>query len=101
MQKNEHKTYVPALRFRWLTRHYDRVVGWTTRENVFRRKLLGQAGVGEGDSILDLGCGTGTLAAMLKSGCPAADVQGLDGDPEVLALVRWNLSQAWEIGLFN
>jgi SAM-dependent methyltransferase len=77
--------YVPALRFRALTGLYDPVVGATTREGEFKRRLLAQAAIEPGHRVLDLACGTGTLAITAKRRTPAADVVGVDGDPEVLA----------------
>jgi ubiquinone/menaquinone biosynthesis C-methylase UbiE len=38
--------------------------------------------------VLDLGCGTGTLAIMVKRAQPEARVAGLDGDPEMLEQAR-------------
>jgi ubiquinone/menaquinone biosynthesis C-methylase UbiE len=38
--------------------------------------------------ILDVGCGTGTLAALIKQAHPAANVVGLDGDPQILEIAR-------------
>ena len=38
----------------------------------------------EGKTILDLGCGTGTFAIMLKTRHPTARVTGLDCDPDIL-----------------
>ena len=43
MQDPSSSRYVPALRFDWLTRYYDVVVGATTRE---RKSLLPSSGVG-------------------------------------------------------
>lgn len=80
--------YIPALRFSWLTRFYDPVVALTTRESVFRQKLREQAVFNEGDRVLDLACGTGTFAVMLKSHHPGTTVIGLDGDPDILAMAR-------------
>jgi ubiquinone/menaquinone biosynthesis C-methylase UbiE len=80
--------YVPALRVRWLTPLYDTLVGLTTRERTFKGRLLSQADVRPGMRVLDLGCGTGTLAIWLKRRVPGATVVGLDGDPDVLAIAR-------------
>jgi SAM-dependent methyltransferase len=80
--------YIPALRFRWLTAVYDPVVALTTRERTFKHRLLSQAQIEPGMRVLDLGCGTGTLAVWLKQRTPAAEVVGLDADPAVLALAR-------------
>jgi ubiquinone/menaquinone biosynthesis C-methylase UbiE len=38
--------------------------------------------------VVDLGCGTGTLAIMVKQAHPDAEVFGLDADPEMLAVAR-------------
>jgi ubiquinone/menaquinone biosynthesis C-methylase UbiE len=86
--------YLPALRFRRLTRIYDPAIRWTTREATFKRRLLGQAGIEAGDRVLDLGCGTGTLALMAKRSQPGAVVSGLDADPEMLAPARRKAAEA-------
>ena len=80
--------YIPALRYRWLTRFYDPIVRATTRESAFKRELVEQAHLQHEHRILDLGCGTGTLAIMIKDSCPGAEVVGIDGDAEVLAIAR-------------
>lgn len=87
-------SYIPALRYRWLTRFYDPVVRLTTREGRFKRELLRQAGLEPGQRILDLGCGTGTLALMVKQTHPNVDVFGLDADLEALQLARAKLEHA-------
>ena len=43
-----------------------------------------QAEINPGDRILDLGCGTGTFAILLKTLHSDARVTGLDCDPEIL-----------------
>lgn len=83
-----HDRYIAALRYRALTHFYDPVVALTTREATFKAALVEQVALRPGDQVLDLGCGTGTLTLLLKQGPPAADLVGLDGDLEVLALGR-------------
>ena len=73
---------------------FDTAVRVTARERVMKQRLLDQAGVGPGDSVLDLGAGTGTLAIWLKQRCPEATVTGLDADPEVLARARRKAADA-------
>jgi ubiquinone/menaquinone biosynthesis C-methylase UbiE len=80
--------YLPALRFSALTRVYDPTIRWTTREATFKRRLLEQAALQPGQRMLDLGCGTGTLAIMAKQAQPEAVLVGLDGDPEILERAR-------------
>jgi ubiquinone/menaquinone biosynthesis C-methylase UbiE len=87
-------SYIPALGYRWLTRFYDPVVRLTTREAAFKEALLRQASIRDGHRILDLGCGTGTLAIMVKRAYPSVEVFGLDADPEVLKLARTKLEEA-------
>jgi ubiquinone/menaquinone biosynthesis C-methylase UbiE len=82
------RRYVPALGFHWLTPLYDPIVALTTRERTFRRALLRGAGIGPGARVLDLGCGTGTLAIWAKQAHPSALLAGIDGDPGILARAR-------------
>jgi len=79
---------VPALRFAWLTPFYDFLVAATTREKLFKRRLLQQASLQPGWDVLDLGCGTGTLALWAKEIQPTAYIVGLDGDPQIIEIAR-------------
>jgi ubiquinone/menaquinone biosynthesis C-methylase UbiE len=67
-----------------LTAIYDPVIRLFTREGTFKPRLLEQAGLAAGQRVLDLGCGTGTLAIMAKERQPGAELVGLDGDPEMI-----------------
>lgn len=80
--------YVPALGFRFLTPLYDPLVRLTLREEEFKRRLIEQAQILADHSVVDLGCGTGTLALMVKLACPGARVLGFDGDRDVLAIAE-------------
>jgi SAM-dependent methyltransferase len=80
--------YIPALRFHALTGVYDPAVRLTTREATFKRLLVDQATARPVGRVLDLGCGTGTLAIMLKRRRPASEVVGLDADPVMLERAR-------------
>jgi ubiquinone/menaquinone biosynthesis C-methylase UbiE len=86
--------YLPALRFRALTRLYDPVIRFTTREGRFKELLVEQAAPAPGQRILDLGCGTGTLAIQVKQREPGAEVAGLDADPEMLSQARSKAERA-------
>jgi ubiquinone/menaquinone biosynthesis C-methylase UbiE len=80
--------YLPALRFPALTRFFDPLIRLGLPERRFKRRLLEQAASASGHRILDLGCGTGTLAIIVKAAQPDAEVVGLDADAEILALAR-------------
>jgi ubiquinone/menaquinone biosynthesis C-methylase UbiE len=76
--------FVPALRYDALTRLYDPVVAITSRERGLKRRLMEHARIKDGESVLDLGCGTGTLAVEIKKANPTAKVSGLDADRAIL-----------------
>lgn len=80
--------FMPALRFGSLTRLFDPVVAATTRERAFKRQVIELADIREGEAVLDLGCGTGTLALMAYEDEPGAEIVGLDADTEILATAR-------------
>lgn len=89
-----HDEYVPALRFQWLTPYYDRIVRLTTREATFKRALIAQARIEPRQRVLDLACGTGTLAIWIKRSEPLAEVVGVDGDRSILVLASRKAQQA-------
>lgn len=94
MRFSEDPNYVPALGFHWLTPYYDALVALSTRERRFKQALIRQAGIAPGQQVLDLACGTGTLAIWLKEAHPQARVTGLDGDPQALAIAARKARQA-------
>ena len=56
------------------------------RETAFREKMLRFAALQPGESVLDIGCGTGTLALTAKRQVgPEGAVVGVDASPEMLA----------------
>lgn len=83
--------YVPALRFRILTRFYDPLVRFTLKDAKLKAMIvdrLNLQGGGERMRIVDVGCGPGTLAIQIARAYPSATVFALDGDPEILAVAR-------------
>jgi ubiquinone/menaquinone biosynthesis C-methylase UbiE len=80
--------YIPALGIKALTPFYDWIQRWIVRDTRYKSRLIEQAGIQAGHRVLDLGCGTATLAIMVKQTIPAADVIGLDADPQMLSVAR-------------
>ncbi|MCP4006506.1 MAG: methyltransferase domain-containing protein [bacterium] len=69
-------------------RAYDRLVQLVSlgREDRFRSEIIETAGLEPGQRILDVGCGTGTLAlAAAKVVGTEGRVQGIDPSPEMIA----------------
>jgi len=58
------------------------------RENVFKPLLMEETKITDGMRILDVGCGTATLALMIKEAFPGVDVVGIDPDERILRKAR-------------
>jgi ubiquinone/menaquinone biosynthesis C-methylase UbiE len=88
------RRFVPAAGVDWLLPLYDPMVRLLVREEHVRGRLLEAAEIGEGARVLDLGCGTGSLVAMLKRRQPSSRVSAIDPDPKALARARAKLERA-------
>ncbi len=75
--------------------HYDMFVNLLLfgREKSFRQSILRTAAIPAGASVLDVGCGTGTLALMAKTQLgPQGKVCGIDAAPEMIQVARHKAS---------
>src|SRR5882672_7905949 len=93
--------YLPALGLHFLTPLYDPLVKWFMPERKIKLSLVQQAQITTKDHLLDVGCGTGTLAILIKQAQPAAEVVGLDPDPDILAIARKKANTAGHQIVFN
>jgi ubiquinone/menaquinone biosynthesis C-methylase UbiE len=80
--------YIPAAGRAGLTRFYDVGVRLTMREHLWRPMVVEQIASNGPKVVVDLGCGTGSLAIPIAERLPHAKVIGVDGDPEVLGIAR-------------
>jgi ubiquinone/menaquinone biosynthesis C-methylase UbiE len=81
------RTYLPAAGSHWSLPLYDPMVKLLGGDGA-RATLLEQAAVRPGHRVLDIGCGTGSLLALIKRKHPNVEVVGLDPDPRALARAK-------------
>ena len=80
----------------WAAR-YDLLLALVTlgREGTIREKMLDLAKLEPGESVLDVGCGTGTLAIAAKRRVGATgSVYGIDASPEMIVRARTKAKRA-------
>ncbi|XVV00307.1 class I SAM-dependent methyltransferase [Actinosynnema sp. CA-248983] len=93
------ENFTPALGRFAPTRFYDHVIA-LTRERLWRALTALHVAPRPDDLVVDVGCGTGSLALLLHRLEPRARVVGLDPDPEVLALARRKAPDVrWQVGM--
>ena len=94
MDMSTQTTFIPGLSDPRLTRFYDPVMKWVFWEEFFRRPLVDAVQAAPGDTIIDVGCGTGTLTIALAQAAPEATVFGLDIDDAMLVQAHAKVAEA-------
>lgn len=87
------RSYIPAAGKRWLLPLYDPLL-WLFGADAAKRPLIEQAEIKSGFRILDIGCGTGSMAVLIKKLHPDAEVIGIDPDPAALSIGRRKAKRA-------
>lgn len=94
------RPYLPAAGHDWALPLYDPLVRAMGLERT-RYTLIAQADIRPRDRTLEIGCGTGTVLALVKRLQPEAHVVGLDPDPKALARAKAKFARASLAGEFN
>ena len=76
---------IPAANRHWLGPVYDLVCELLGLGRGFQRDVLARLGLRDGERLIDLGCGTGTLLAGALRRPPGVTAAGVDADPAILA----------------
>lgn len=85
----EQPTQTEGTLIRWAP-YYDFAVNLTTlgHARLLRKTTVEQALIKPGDSVLDVGCGTGEVTLLAKTRAKAGSVYGIDPAPEMIAVAR-------------
>ena len=81
------RPYLPAMGNQRLLPFYDAFARLTGGRTV-QWRLVAQAGVAPGHTVLEIGAGTGIVLQLAKRAVDSATVIGLDPDREALAVAR-------------
>jgi len=87
------RAYLPATGHDWSLPLYDPLVRLLGGDAA-RSKLLDQTTLRAGHRVLDVGCGTGTFATLIKTLHPDVEVTGIDPDPKALVRARRKAERA-------
>ena len=93
MTSESTRPYLPAAGYDWSLPLYDPIVKLLGGDRA-RIVLLDHAALQPGYRVLDIGCGTGTLATLIKRLHPDVEVVGIDPDPKALARARRKAANA-------
>lgn len=82
------RSFIPALRYNWLTKFYDFLLGITFPEKKIKHALIKQCMFNGNENLLDFGTGTATLSLLIKQQYPNISVTGIDVDGKILEIAR-------------
>lgn len=88
-QTNEQAAQTEGTLIRWAP-YYDFTVNIVTlgKARALRKITVDQALIKPGDSVLDVGCGTGEVTLLAKTRAKDGKVYGIDPAPEMISVAR-------------
>jgi ubiquinone/menaquinone biosynthesis C-methylase UbiE len=72
---------------------FGRVISFG-RDKAIQEKLIELAAPAPGEKVLDVGCGTGTLAIAIKEQVGGDEVHGIDASPEMIQVAKEKAAKA-------
>ncbi len=82
------KKFIPAMTYEFLTPYYDSILNVIGFGYGQREKIIRLLGLKNGNKLLDVGCGTGSLLIVAKKLHPEIDVVGVDIDEKILKIAK-------------
>ena len=80
--------YTPALGPHGSIELYDRAIALLTREKTWRARLLVALAPRGGETIIDIGAGTASMACLIKTTQPGIRMIAIDPDPDIRTIAE-------------
>jgi|LauGreDrversion4_2_1035121.scaffolds.fasta_scaffold15360_3 ubiquinone/menaquinone biosynthesis C-methylase UbiE len=90
----QNQSYIPALKFHWLTNIYDSLISTFMPEKEFKNAIIINANIQDNFKVLDFGIGTATLSLMAYQSNSYARYIGIDIDDNILKLAHNKISNS-------
>lgn len=85
---DEHIPHIPPAAFDCMTKYYDAITELFGFGKNFKRRVLDMLEAKDGETLLDVGSGTGTLLACAARALPHSQLIGVDPDHGALAIAK-------------
>lgn len=81
-------TFSPPAGPSYMTPFYDLIMKLWGFNEAYRKRIFDMAQIQNGESILDVGCGTGSLVFSAKERFPLSMISGIDADRKILEIAK-------------